>query len=182
MNRHRPRFHPAWLAGALALAAAGPAPAADCRLKYRLDTSSSLQTESVNAGQTKSLNRNGLIEGPNDGGNDGGNDSMLMLENLGAQSSVALLRSDSQTLPLPPLLFTGQRLLSAQGRNGATVTDAQRIVAHRRAGAADSAAFGRSLDGESGVFTQPAEPGRLPSRTLRRLGDGDSNESNGSER
>ena len=178
MNRHRPRCHPAWLSCALALAAAGPAPAADCRLKYRLDTSSSLQTESVNAGQTKLLNRNGLIEALNDGGND----SMLMLENLGAQSGVALRRSGGQTLLLPPLLFTGQRLLSAQCRNGATVTHALRDVAHRRGGAADSAALGRSLDGEPGVFTQPAEPGRFLGRTLRRLGDGNSNESNGSER
>lgn len=108
------------------LAASGAAAAADeCRLKFRVNNSASTFTETLNAGASRTLSRNGLIEALNEGRND----LVLTLENMGAQTSVALLRSGTLTLLLPPTtLFTGQKLQAVQCRTYATVLDSQQAL------------------------------------------------------
>lgn len=121
-----PALHPSF-AFVLAVALApAPASASECRLKFRVNGVSGTLSESLSANQTRTLNRNGLIEALNDGRDD----LVLTLENLNVTSSVVAMRQgNGQTLLVPPMPFTGQRLKSVLCRPHATLLDTGEALA-----------------------------------------------------
>lgn len=113
-------LHPALVVALAAALAPAFAAASDCRLKYRVNGTPGTLTETLGANQTRTLNRNGLIEALNDGRDD----LLLTLENLGTTTTVVAIRDGSgKTLLVPPVLFTGQRLKSVHCRLHATLLD-----------------------------------------------------------